>query len=57
MELINFGINDSGDYYLKGMANGRVEDMFYEPEDTLNKWWWVWIKHNILVRRSYVLHK
>jgi hypothetical protein len=37
MELINFGINDSGDYYLKGMANGRVEDMFYEPEDTLNK--------------------
>jgi hypothetical protein len=42
---------------LKGMANGRVEDMFYEPEDTLNKWWWVWIKHNILVRRSYVLHK
>jgi hypothetical protein len=37
MEFINFGINESGDHYLKGKVEGKVEDMFYEPKDTLNR--------------------
>jgi hypothetical protein len=34
MELMNHGINESQDYYLKTMTQGQVEGMFYKPEDT-----------------------
>jgi len=34
MELMNHGINESQDYYLKATTQRKVEGMFYEPEDT-----------------------
>ncbi len=34
MELMNHGINESRDYYLKATTQRQVEGMFYEPEDT-----------------------